>query len=485
MQQERVNLASPMTAGKIPRILTSSQVGEAWLKVPAHMSKALIGPSGDNVKLLHQVTGCKIAVDFETPSTDGMQIVRLYGIAWQREQAKGLLLQQCEAVNKAHMLRYDEAAGSSIYAAVKVAMTSAGIEGFEEPMEIARIRFSIINFANSSAEGIDVSGQTVSLDGIVYSICRNFFTSVCQAYHKRPWLSLIDFQLVLEAGIKELVPEQLLGLVTGEKLDELILEFHDLSFEEQRPLPMMWDTVQQHVHGPTMKAYKALVIGRSQALLPGFDEVSGMARAEAFLQAWILVTLKQLTDAGGGSPHLIVPKEKVIEIMLTMLALSNDTGASNALPARWAMDAVMTQSGWELILEAAYELAAASLAARKEVGKGGRYQDSDEIKDLCNKRKQEKDTGERSRINREILQMRKMERGAFSEGNRSQAEMMAVAQAKRFKPKKSVLLLLAAKADEAAPKPRPSCRPDLACQRLPMLDEPSGERFFPSLPSAS
>eukprot|EP00931_Biecheleriopsis_adriatica_P032953 TRINITY_DN19167_c0_g1_i1.p1 TRINITY_DN19167_c0_g1~~TRINITY_DN19167_c0_g1_i1.p1 ORF type:complete len:659 (-),score=164.92 TRINITY_DN19167_c0_g1_i1:69-1913(-) len=365
MQQQPVNLHN-LWGTRDP---AAFHVGEEQMKVPSKMAKALIGPGGENVKLLQQVTGCKVILDLSTQSADGLHTVKISGIPVQRAQAKSLIEQQCEAEQKAKLLKYEpnEPASDNLFTAVKVALSSAGADGQEEPFEIARIRAKITQFARNSSEEVDVSGQTDTLDTIIKQLGKNFFSNVCQTYYEKAWLTALDFQLVLEAAVRELIPESILSSTAAEDLDRLIWESHDFSFEEQRFLPFMWDIVRPLVDGPKMKkkAYKAIEVGRTQALAGG-DEGSGFGLAEAFVRNWLTGTLTQLAEEGGGDPRALLEKEKVIEIFSALLAVPDIHGASAALPARWAAEAGIPEGGWQALLESSFEEACTGIASLEE-----------------------------------------------------------------------------------------------------------------------
>lgn len=353
-------------------------VGEDQMKIPKSVGRSIIGPGGENVKLLQQVTGCKVIIDLANLGPDGLQTVRLCGIPAQREHAKALIEQQRTAEERIKTLRYepDEPAEDAIYTSVKVALSSAGIDEEEDAVETARVRSKITTFARQSAEDVDCSGHSEPLDGIVRQICRNFFAAVCPVYYERKWLSSVDFQLVMEASIKELVPASVLRGMDAAKLDETIWEAHDIAFEEQRFLPSMWEIVRPLVDGPKIKkkVYKAVELGRYQALT-GSDEGSGMMRADAFLRAWATACLTQLAEDAGGDPEALIERAKVLEIFNCLLSVPDKNGVSSALPSRWSIEAGIPDGGWMTLLESVLEDVYASFKGpeiEEEVGKKGK-----------------------------------------------------------------------------------------------------------------
>jgi len=351
------------------------QISEERIQIPARMARSIIGPGGENVRLLTEVTGCKVQIDGQI--MDGMQTVRLQGMQPQREQAKALIEQQCEAEQKLKMLKYEEPVqDDALYTAVKVALSSAGVDQQEELSELSKIRGKLVTFARGCSEDVDVSGREEPAEGIVRQLCRNFFAAVCPVYYERPWLASCDFQLVLEAAIKELLPQHILNSVDGTELDEHIWQSHDAAFEEQRFLPMMWEIVRPLVDGPKIKkkVYKAFEVGRLEAL-NGDDEGSGLARAESFVQRWVFSCASHLAEDGGGEPEGILEKDKILQIFSALFANISTVGCSNALPARWAAEAGTPEKGWEPIIEnaltSAFETIRKKPAGPEARGKGG------------------------------------------------------------------------------------------------------------------
>jgi len=370
--------AATMASMWDPSNPAAMQAIEERIQIPARMARSIIGPGGENVRLLSQVTGCKVQIDGQIQ--DGMQMVRLYGMEPQRKQAKALIEQQCEAEQKLKNLKFEEPVNEDgLYTAVKVALNAAGVDQQEEAAELSKIRQKIVSFARSSSEEVDTSGREEPLDGIVRQLSRNFFSGVCSVYYERPWLASVDFQLVLEAAIKELLPQHVLNSVEPQELDEHIWQSHDLAFEEQRFLPIMWEIVRPLIDGPKMKkkVYKAFEVGRLEALV-GDDEGSGLSRAESFLQRWVHSCASNMAEEGGGDPEGILEKEKILEVFSALLANASLNGGSNALPARWSAEVGYPEKGWEPILRSALDEVLKELRSSRlgpEVfskGKGGK-----------------------------------------------------------------------------------------------------------------
>eukprot|EP00930_Biecheleria_cincta_P041909 TRINITY_DN2880_c0_g1_i1.p1 TRINITY_DN2880_c0_g1~~TRINITY_DN2880_c0_g1_i1.p1 ORF type:complete len:571 (-),score=132.11 TRINITY_DN2880_c0_g1_i1:66-1679(-) len=327
-------------------------MSEDQMQIPKSLGRSIIGQGGEGVKLLQQVTGCKVFIDMTNVGPDGLHTVRLHGIPAQREQAKALIEVQRQVEEQAKTFKYepDEPANDTIYTSAKVALSLAGMEEEEDVVEAARVRAKITKLARKSIEGVDGSGLYEPLDAVIRQVCRNFFAEVCPVYYDRKWLSNVHFQLVMESAIKELVPASVLqGAPT---FGAIIYESHDFAFEEQRFLPTMWEIVRPLVDGPKKKkkVYNAMELGRSQALSSS-DEGSGIARAQNFLRNWISACLKQLGEDAGGEPEALVDRAKLLEIFCSLLAVPDKYGLSSALPSAWSNEAGIPDGGWMTLLE--------------------------------------------------------------------------------------------------------------------------------------
>lgn len=199
---------------------------------------------------------------------------------------------------------------------------------------------------------------------------------MCPVFYERKWLSSVDFQLVMEAAIRELVPASVLRSMEAATLDETIWESHDIAFEEQRFLPSMWEIVRPLVDGPKIKkkVYKAVELGRSQALT-GSDEGSGLMRADAFLRAWVTACLTQLAEDAGGDPEGLIERSKLLEIFFSLLCVPDKNGFSSALPSRWSIEAGIPENGWMPVLESVVDEVWATFKqpeVEEEAGKKGK-----------------------------------------------------------------------------------------------------------------
>ncbi|CAJ1350681.1 unnamed protein product [Effrenium voratum] len=80
---------------------SSPVADEELVKVPSHLVKSLIGPGGENFRLLQQVTGCQpVLVAAKDAGENEYCVVKLWGIPSHRVQARQLVEQHCKSEQK-------------------------------------------------------------------------------------------------------------------------------------------------------------------------------------------------------------------------------------------------------------------------------------------------------------------------------------------------------------------------------------------------
>ncbi|CAL1140886.1 unnamed protein product [Cladocopium goreaui] len=357
-------------------------LGVEEMKVPARFARALIGYGGENIKLLQQVTGCRAYLEAakDAEGEDGFRILKIQGIPLQRAHCKELVQSHYASAQQAKMLKYDNhSATDPLYTAVKVALSAHGAEDLEDDLELAKIRSKITQFARKCGEGVDVTcTKEPSFEMVVRKLARNFFSPLCQTYYEKNWFNRTDFQLVLEAAVRELVDPELVAAHEG-LLERLICESHDLAKEEKSFLPQIWELARPLFDGQKTRktATYALETGRYNALI-GHDEGTGTERAENFLRNWIQSTLDSITMECG-DPCAIATEEKLTEVYAGLLNSCNEDGASIALPQRWACEALPPPEGWRSLVQQLIAAGVVTCRVRvqdrsegKASGKGGK-----------------------------------------------------------------------------------------------------------------
>eukprot|EP00913_Durusdinium_trenchii_P008600 g8075.t1 len=213
---------------------------------------------------------------------------------------------------------------------------------------------------------------------MIRRVTRNFFGSLCQAYYEKKWLEHAHFQLVVEAMVRELVPQELLDAQDPGKVERWIWESHDFSYEEKRFIPHLWDLVRPFIDTQKTfrKTFAALEQGRLNAL-NGPDEGQarfpaasvGTERAATFLRTWIRGTLDVFTIEHG-DPLALLEEEKMVEVFACLLNTLNDQGASVGLPQRWTCEALPPPEGWRGLVQELLGAAVVSCRVRLQEGDG-------------------------------------------------------------------------------------------------------------------
>eukprot|EP00435_Cladocopium_sp_Y103_P026476 s2197_g6.t1 len=356
-------------------------LGVEEMKVPARFARALIGYGGENIRLLQQVTGCRAYLEAakDAEGEDAFRILKIQGIPLQRAHCKELVQSHYASTQQAKILKYDKHdATDPLYTAVKVALSAHGAEDLEDELELAKIRSKVTQFARKCGEGVDLTCTKEPFEMVVRKLARNFFSPLCQTYYEKTWLNRTDFQLVLEAALRELVDCELVAAHEGGVLERLICESHDLAKEEKSFLPQIWELARPLFDGQKTRktATYALETGRYNALI-GNDEGTGTERAENFLRNWIQSSLDSITMECG-DPCAVATEEKLTEVFASLLNTCNEDGASIALPQRWACEALPPPEGWRGLVQQL--IAAGVVACRvrlqersegKASGKGG------------------------------------------------------------------------------------------------------------------
>merc|ERR1712232_562173 len=86
---------------------------------------------------------------------------------------------------------------------------------------------------------------------LINTYADNCFGSVFASLGDREWLSTgqADFILVLDAGIKDHFPAELLGQCPRLEFEQMVLAAHDRAFEEQRFGPILTEAMSGVVQG--------------------------------------------------------------------------------------------------------------------------------------------------------------------------------------------------------------------------------------------
>jgi len=137
----------------------------------------------------------------------------------------------------------------------------------------------------------------------------------------RSWLEHADFLMVLHFAVKENFPVSLIRPVPDLDLEEVILQAHDRSLDEQRWLHGRWGLVKETVSGKSAqkKVQEAIDESRKSALAKSFDEhFSGEyqktpEKMEDFVREWVVDGIKRLNVACQGDPDSSMSQSQAVE----------------------------------------------------------------------------------------------------------------------------------------------------------------------------
>jgi hypothetical protein len=128
------------------------------------------------------------------------------------------------------------------------------------------------------------------------------FSGIFNSLGDREWLVQYqcDLLLCLDAGVKDNFPKQALAGVMKVDLEQVVLAAYDRCFQEQRNLPVMWDTVAGFIDGPKgkKKVYNAIEAGWKQAYAQ-FSQYD----VQSFVGSWIDMSIAALAEVTNGEPQ--------------------------------------------------------------------------------------------------------------------------------------------------------------------------------------
>jgi len=249
-------------------------------------------------------------------------------------KATGCPFQHVGDVPQGKMPRTErEEPDDDIYTAVKVALTAAVV--IEGENNVQRMRQKISKYCHDSLQGLmKVAGPAKAL---IDEYADSLFSKIYAGFGDRPWLQQMDFLLVLDAAVKELLPKPVMTTVSFEDIETFIFQAHDRALDEQRCLPITWDTVQQVVQGPKTRkrVYAAVEIGRKAAV--NKEDVFG---AEDFARTWITTALIALRKDCGGYPEQVLDTTTATNMFVSLFE-------GGALPEARMAEGWPAVTGWK------------------------------------------------------------------------------------------------------------------------------------------
>lgn len=216
----------------------------------------------------------------------------------------------------------------------------APVAHMEQEWDVAKLEKRIRTYFRNGAKGLEFGSKPWS--DLIEEYADKVFGAMFQALSDRHWLSQADFLLVLDAGIKETFPAHVLNGVPGHMFETVVLNANDRAFEEQRYLPMLWETIAEMLQGPKIRkrAYDAFEDGRKNAAgCTGDDAGSPIG---TFLQAWIFNTIGRLSADSQGYPDSIIEPPQCAQLFHALIG-------NGALPLPLVAEQGLPPPGWVFV----------------------------------------------------------------------------------------------------------------------------------------
>jgi len=216
----------------------------------------------------------------------------------------------------------------------------APVGHLEEEWDLSKLEKRIRQYFRNGAKGLEFESKPWS--ELVEEYADKVFASIFQALSDRHWLSQADFLFVLDAGVKETFPARVLNGVPMHIFERAVLNANDRAFEEQRYLPLLWETIQENLQGPKIrkKSYDAFEEGRKNAAGCTGDEAG--SPVATFLQAWIHNTIARLSADTGGMPDSILEPQQCAYLFHALIG-------QGALPLPLVMEQGVPPPGWPFV----------------------------------------------------------------------------------------------------------------------------------------
>jgi hypothetical protein len=173
---------------------------------------------------------------------------------------------------------------------------------------------------------------------LIGEYAENAFTGLFNSLGDREWLVQFQCDLLpcLDAGIKDAFPREVLQPVMRIDFEQTVLAAYDRFFQEQRNLPVIWETMTSFVEGPKgkKKVFAALETGWKQAFVQfaQFD-------VQSFVGCWIDSTIANLSEACNGEPQYTLEEQSAIKLWDALLQAGtlpyNLVEQFGPPPARW------------------------------------------------------------------------------------------------------------------------------------------------------
>eukprot|EP00927_Polykrikos_kofoidii_P029585 TRINITY_DN2556_c0_g1_i1.p1 TRINITY_DN2556_c0_g1~~TRINITY_DN2556_c0_g1_i1.p1 ORF type:complete len:373 (-),score=38.34 TRINITY_DN2556_c0_g1_i1:159-1277(-) len=172
---------------------------------------------------------------------------------------------------------------------------------------------------------------------LVQDYADRFFSSIFHGLGDRKWLNRIDFAMVIHAGVKAMFPDHLLERVPPSSFECVVLNAHDRAFEEQRFVPLLWETLRRYPFSKKeqSRVYAAFEAGRKEAA------VSTNGQVDDFVRWWVMKTFEHLQ----GSCAIHGPPAETVS-MVDFAQIVHDLLQADGLPLPLTASRGLPPVGW-------------------------------------------------------------------------------------------------------------------------------------------
>lgn len=199
-----------------------------------------------------------------------------------------------------------------MYSAITEAVAS--MIHLETQWDATKLEKKLRDYFNKAAKNLQFRGRSVA--DLINEYADNAVGSIFAGLGDREWLysGQVDFLLILDAGIKDTFPGQLLRGVSQMEFEQMVLAAYERAFDEQRFCPILSEAVSAAVSGPKLKkkVWNAMDAGRKEA-------VASASNVDDFATMWINSTIAHLSALSQGSPESTIPAEQCIQLFHTLL----------------------------------------------------------------------------------------------------------------------------------------------------------------------
>eukprot|EP00927_Polykrikos_kofoidii_P071595 TRINITY_DN67855_c0_g1_i1.p1 TRINITY_DN67855_c0_g1~~TRINITY_DN67855_c0_g1_i1.p1 ORF type:complete len:371 (+),score=68.19 TRINITY_DN67855_c0_g1_i1:82-1194(+) len=205
------------------------------------------------------------------------------------------------------MASNDEPEGELIWKAVEKALgQSLHLEG--------KVEKKIRNYFRKAAKGLEFGRRPWKQ--LINDYADNALGALFTTFGDQPWLEDVDFLLVLDAGIKDNFPKAELANIPRLVFEKTVLEAYERAFDEQRTLPIVWETIKASVSGQQSqkKLYNAIEHGRKMATVAARN-----GSEEEFLRRWIDASIDQLAVHCDGDPAWMLSLQEAIGLFHSLI----------------------------------------------------------------------------------------------------------------------------------------------------------------------